>query len=148
MPIQAGKTVVNQILTQPNWDMRQLLAAAAQRVAAMTGGPNLVQGTPFGLPACGTTYGAGPGWCSQEMAAWGLSLLFAEYLAGLLAEKVEDGHCQTHRKPPDFEPCPEMAKEHKRMLGDFRKALEELAQEIAVLESGLKVPQPLPTPRP
>jgi len=59
-----------------------------------------------------------------------LVLLFAEYLAGLLAQKAAEGHCQQ----PGHPPCAAMAKGHMTMLRRFKKDLQKLIDEICEAE--------------
>jgi len=76
----------------------------------------------------------------HEIQMWHLALLQAEYVAGLLVQKVEDGHCYHHK------PCDETAKLHLTMLRDYKKALEELTgdiqKEIDRVEAKWKTPAP------
>jgi hypothetical protein len=80
----------------------------------------------------------GPG--NLELDTWFLTLYFAEYTAGLLAEKAKVGHCNAHRLAPAFTPCPKMVQEHLGMLGAFKAALAELVGQIDALEQQLKPP--------
>ncbi len=142
MPIEQGKKEINDVLTQPNWDFGRLLWAARNRATQeFKLGPPLPPNAAFGLNACQTHYGITTAGLSQELAAWILSIMLAEYTAGLLAEKVEDGHCQLHRVKPDFKPCLDMANEHMRMLRLFKERLRDLVKEIEKLEQGTQVPQ-------
>jgi hypothetical protein len=140
LPIPHGLQTVNDILTKPNWDFGQLVEAARTRARATFATLATMPGKAFGVPNCATSYGAG----NHEVDAWLLCILIGEYVAGLLAQKAVEGHCQQHRKMPDFTPCPEMAKEHLRMLGGFRDSLSTLVREIEDLEKQTlaKLPQP------
>jgi hypothetical protein len=143
MPILEGLKAINEILIQPNWDIDQLILAARDRAMQLGTGAGLPAGAAFGLNACQTWYGVNAqGVPNQEIASWFLSILLAEYTAGLLAQKVEEGHCREHRKKPDFKPCIDMAKEHLRMLGLFKEDLKKLVQEVEELERRTQLPQP------
>jgi len=149
MPIAQGLQAVDAVLSSPNWDINRLLMAARDRAQLLGTGSGLPSGYAFGLNNCGTYYGVTNRGTSQELYLWCLSLLLAEYTAGLLARKAAEGHCQQHRKAPDFNPCPDMAKEHMRMLGAFKEALRALIDEIEQLEQQTPLPQPpaaVPTP--
>ena len=144
MPIQQGMSAVDAILTSPNWDIQRLILAARERAQQMGTGPGLSPGNTFGLNSCGTWYGTYPQGSSHELISWCLSLLLAEYTAGLLAQKAREGHCQIHRTEPALIPCHIMAPEHMRMLGVFKDALKSLVAEIEQLEQQTPVPQPQP----
>jgi hypothetical protein len=133
---------VDAVLSSPNWDINRLLLAARDRAQQLGTAAGLPQGCAFGLNSCGTYYGVTSQGASQELLSWCLSLLLAEYTAGLLAHKAEEGHCQQHRKAPDFKPCPYMAREHMRMLSVFKDALRKLVDEIDQLEQQTHLPQP------
>jgi hypothetical protein len=146
MTIQAGKKVVNDILTQPHWDIGALLLAASERAVNNFG---LTPGKyAFEVAACDTQYGFAPsGMVHHELQTWFLAILLAEYTAGILAQKAEEGHCQKHRIPPDLKGCPVMAVEHRRMLLAFRDSLQQIVDDISTLEGGLQLPPPAVSPK-
>lgn len=149
MPIAQGLQAVDAVLSSPNWDINRLILAARDRAQQLGTGAGLPQGYAFGLNSCGTFYGATADGTSQELLSWCLSLLLAEYTAGLLARKAEQGHCLQHRKAPDFKPCPDMVQEHMRMLSAFKEALRTLIKEIEQLEQQTPLPQsPAAAPSP
>src|SRR4051794_1213388 len=45
--------------------------------------------------SCAVEYGEG----HHEILIWHVALMFAEYVAGMLALKGEHGHCRSHPKP-------------------------------------------------
>jgi hypothetical protein len=67
------------------------------------------------------------------MEIWHISLMLAEYLADLLGRKMKEGHCNAK----DHAPCATMRAEHLRMLRQYRKALEELLDDVKALEATL-----------
>jgi len=140
MPIPDGTKAVDDVLTQANWDINQLIAAARDRILTMGTGAELPDGAVFGLNNCETWYGVNnQGIPNQELVTWCLGVLLIEHTAGLLAQKVEDGHCRKHRLKPDYKPCPDMAREHLRMLGSLKLAVKVLYDEIEALERNTKV---------
>jgi hypothetical protein len=138
MPIEEGKKTVNAILTAPRIDkcIVELILTARERAKLLPQKAGLLPGKAFGVPGCGTEYGAG----NLELDTWFLALYFAEYTAGLLADKAREGHCNTHRTALAFNPCPKMAAEHLAMLGAFRAALQDLVNQIDTIEQKLKPP--------
>jgi hypothetical protein len=118
MAIGDGLNAIDAVIKNPIWDMQRLWAAAADRATQeLTPKAGLPPGCAFGIDnPCQTYYGATPTGTSAEIVAWYLSILFAEYTAGMLAQKVSEGHCNTHRVAPNFDPCPDMSAEHMQML--------------------------------
>lgn len=89
-------------------------------------------------PECRTGYDSH----KPELQMWFFGLMLCEYVAGLLAAKVQVGHCQEHRKQPDLTPCPKTRPMHIDMLRAFRNDLEVLVGEIDAKLGGLsKLPQ-------
>ncbi len=80
-------------------------------------------GLHFKQAGCTAEYRAG----NQEIDAWELAIMMAEYTAHLLAKKAENGHCGKAK-------CPM----HVTMLGEFRESLEKLVAEIKAREVSLK----------
>jgi hypothetical protein len=142
MAINEGMRVIDAVLNKHGWDMDKLREAARARILAMPGAPGLPTGIPFGLAPCATCYGANAAETSNEMLAWCLGLMLAEWLAGLLVQKVEEGHCRQHRVAPRFDPCPTMAAEHKRMLEKFAEAVRSLEKDIDSKVASLRMPVP------
>jgi hypothetical protein len=79
-------------------------------------------GRIYTFPRCAS--GIGYGVQNQEIAAWEMSILLAEYAAGLIALKAAEGHCTTNA------PCKESSAEHLEMLEDVRTALAGLVAEV------------------
>jgi hypothetical protein len=75
-----------------------------------------------------------PNQWSHLIVPWQLSLLLAEYTAGMLAQKAAEGHCQT----PAHVPCSEMTKGHMKMLSKFKKELQRLVNEICEVEEEVR----------
>jgi len=65
----------------------------------------------------------------HEISIWHISLMFAEYVAGMLAQKAEDGHCRNHKKP-----CALTRELHLRALARFKADLLALVKEIEDIE--------------
>jgi hypothetical protein len=139
MAIPEGKKVAaaafDKFYEAPNFDwgtsLPELLAVARTRAAARANASGII----YDFKKCGSGIGYGVG--SQEISAWEMSLLLAEYAAGTLAQKAAEGHCATNA------PCHESSAEHLEMLEDFRKQLHGLVDEIAdliVRIKGLKAP--------
>jgi hypothetical protein len=61
----------------------------------------------------------------HEILMWHISLMFAEYVAGMLELKAKDGHCRSHPKP-----CALTRELHLKMLRRFKADLEALICEI------------------
>jgi hypothetical protein len=136
MPIEDGKNAVNALLTAPRIDKSivELILTARERAKLLPQKAGLPAGKAFGIPGCGTEYGPG----NLELDTWFLALYFAEYTAGLLADKAKVGHCNAHRLAPAYTPCPKMAQEHLEMLGTFKAALADLVSQIDTVEKQLK----------
>src|SRR5262249_51864677 len=77
-------------------------------------------------PACGTGYDSH----RSEIQMWLFARMLSEYVAGILAKKVEEGHCNEHRKEPDLTPCPKTRPMHLDMLRAFRNDLASLVSQI------------------
>jgi len=126
MAIPEGKKLAaaafNKFYVAPNFDwgksLPELLAVARTRAAAKANASGII----YDFKKCGSGIGYGVG--SQEISAWEMSLLLAEYAAGTLAQKAAEGHCATNA------PCHESSAEHLEMLEDFRKQLHDLVGEI------------------
>jgi hypothetical protein len=146
MSVPDGLSVVDAILKAPIWDMGRLMDAAAERASQelpqKAGEP---KGVAFGIDnPCKTGYGSTQQAASQEVIAWFLGILFAEYTAGILELKVTEGHCKVHRIAPDFNKCPKMQKEHFRMLEAFRDRVKQLLTDVdgAVSRAKKHLPDP------
>jgi hypothetical protein len=85
------------------------------------------RGQSFAAPApCKAAYDSH----KPELQMWFFGLMLCEYVAGLLTRKVEEGHCNEHRKKPDLTPCPKTRETHLDMLKAFRADLGALVSEI------------------
>jgi hypothetical protein len=85
------------------------------------------RGQKFAAPApCRVQYDSH----KPELQMWFFGIMLCEYVAGLLAKKVEEGHCNEHRKQPDLKPCPKTRPAHLNMLKAFRADLAALVSEI------------------
>ncbi len=103
MSIGEGLNAIDEVVKYPVWDMRRLMSAAIERAnRELTPPAGFAPGIFFGLAPCQTFYGTQGEKISNEMLSWFLGIMFAEYTAGILAEKVRDGHCNAHRKEPDL----------------------------------------------
>jgi hypothetical protein len=65
-----------------------------------------------------------------ELQMWFFGIMLSEYVAGLLASKIEEGHCNKHRKEPMLTPCPKTRGTHLEMLRSFRADLAALVSEV------------------
>lgn len=81
------------------------------------------------------------GMVSNELQEWFAGLMLIEHIAGLLKQKIEQGHCQLHRKSSGLNPCLEMPQEHMKMLYVVKASVLELANEIETMIKNVKVPQ-------
>jgi hypothetical protein len=77
-------------------------------------------------PDCRTDYDTH----KPEIQMWYFGLMICEYVAGLFAQKVEEGHCNQHRKEPDLTECPKTRPTHLNMLRAFRCNLATLVSQI------------------
>jgi hypothetical protein len=77
-------------------------------------------------PECRTGYDSH----KPELQMWFFGLMLCEYVAGLLAQKVQEGHCQEHRVQPDLNPCLKTRPMHLDMLKAFRADLASLVNEV------------------
>jgi hypothetical protein len=75
---------------------------------------------------CGTGYNSH----NPELQMWFFGIMLCEYVAGLLADKTEKGHCNQHRKKPELTPCQKTRRMHLDMLKVFRADLSALVEEI------------------
>lgn len=66
----------------------------------------------------------------HEIHMWFFGLMLCEYVAGIIEQKVRDGHCGKHRNQPDLLPCSTMRKKHHEMLQAFKNDLKKLVEEI------------------
>jgi hypothetical protein len=149
MAIPDGLKAVNEVITASNWDMNRLIQKAAEIANQELGpAPGYPPGTFFGLHACRTDYGLSNRGLNNEMISWYLSIILAEYTAGILGEKVREGHCNAHRLAPTYQPCPDMQAEHMKMLEVFRGRVKQLLADVegAVSQARqhLTVPKPVP----
>jgi hypothetical protein len=81
-------------------------------------------GLNFRQAGCTAEYQAG----NQEIDAWELAIMMAEYTAHLLAKKAENGHGDKKKPSPM----------HVKMLSEFRASLENLVDQIKAREVSLK----------
>jgi len=129
MSIPEGKklagTAFDKFYATPTFDwaksLPELLAIAEARARAKANSGDVI----YDFKDCGSgmLYGVG----SQEITAWEMSVLLAEYTAGVLAQKAAEGHC------PKEAPCAKASKEFLRMLEDYRGRLNGLVAEIDAL---------------
>jgi hypothetical protein len=77
-------------------------------------------------PGCGTTYDSH----KSEIQMWLFARMLSEYVAGLLLQKADEGHCQNHRQPPDYRPCQDTKPMHFEMARRFRDDLSDLVRQI------------------
>jgi hypothetical protein len=85
------------------------------------------RGQRFAAPApCRAEYDSH----KPELQMWFFGIMLCEYVAGLLAKKVKEGHCNEHRKEPDLQPCLKTRPAHLDMLKAFRADLAALVSEI------------------
>ncbi len=144
MPINDGLNAADPILHAPVWDMGRLMNEAAVRASQeLQTKAGLPQGYAFGIETpCNTKYGVTQTEVNNEILSWFLGILLAEYTAGILAKKVTEGHCNHHRKPPNYEPCVDMANEHLEMLKAFRERIAKLLAEVDTLIGQTTIPTP------
>src|SRR5205807_9766054 len=100
MTIEEGLKLVDGIIMRPRPEqaLPELIDAARDRAKA--------QATRYRWDACKTGYS--PEDKNHEIDVWQLCLMYGEYLAGLLALKAAEGHCQTKMHFP----CQTMANAH------------------------------------
>ncbi len=83
--------------------------------------------TVFREPDCSLEYSVSR--ASNELAFWQVSLMFVEYVAGMLADKAgKDCHNPLHSRP-----CEQSRELHFQMLRRFLEDLEKLSNEIRLL---------------
>jgi hypothetical protein len=68
----------------------------------------------------------------HEIRMWYVGLMFAEYVAGLIADKAKIGHC--HAKKKINRHCSMGRALHLKMLARFKQDLAEVIQQITELE--------------
>ena len=114
LPLQEGKDLVDKAI--PNFvpDLERLLPEAKRRA--------LDRGTAY--RACAAAHRVEYAELHHEIQMWHFTLMFIEYVAGLLVQKAENNHCYIHR------PCPETKKLHLDMARDFKKAIEDLLRDV------------------
>jgi hypothetical protein len=78
---------------------------------------------------------------------WLFARMLGEYVAGLLLQKADEGHCQNHRKPPDYRPCADTKPMHLEMARWFRDDLSDLVRQIDARLDALEEVRPLPPTR-
>ncbi len=123
MSIQEGKKIAaaafNKHYKDPEFDwgksLPDLLAAVKARALKKV---KHTRGTIYDFKGCGSGIGYGPE--SQEITAWEMSILLAEYAAGTIAQKAAEGHC------PKEAPCSKSSMEHLQMLSDFKLELQDI----------------------
>jgi len=137
MPIDEGWNLVNDALHKTgkmkyeDFPLNDLLQPAIQRASE--------EGIDFSDPTGEFNYSpvttgpTGDVYCCAEIAIWQISLMFVEYLAGMLREKAEK-HCydkemnQSHGRP-----CPNSKKVHLEMLKRYADDLEKLLNQIRAI---------------
>jgi hypothetical protein len=128
MAIRDGKRAVNSIRARLDELHREIVDQARTRARA--------HGTRFAFPECEMGYDPddprSPDLWGREMVFWQLSLLLGEYMAGLLAQKAAEGHCNKHR------PCPKMAKNHMDMLDALKADLQGLVRQIDEVQEEIR----------
>src|SRR5207249_4380083 len=114
----------------PRFDWGKALPELIDAIRARARAKGDAGGIIYGFPDCasGIRYGAG----SQEIDAWEMSVLLAEYAAGMLAQKAAEGHC------PKEAPCSKSSKEHLQMLEDFKLCVQELVRQVDDLSGKIK----------
>lgn len=80
----------------------------------------------FQQPNCQVGYAVTDKGASNELVFWEVSLMFVEYVAGMLADKAGK-HCRNGLHP---KPCAESAELHYEMLRKYIDDLERLTNEI------------------
>jgi hypothetical protein len=126
MSIEDGMKQVDKILMKPRPEhaLSELVDAARQKAKK--------DAVRYRWDACETGYS--PETPNHEIDVWNLSLMYAQYLAGLLALKAAEGHCQTMSHLP----CKTMANAHMYMFNAFKSSLESLVKEMSELEQRVK----------
>jgi hypothetical protein len=131
MSIADGLEAVNDVVTASNWDMKRLIGKASTRANQELRSPaGISSGHFFGRVDCQTWYRATDQGMSSELIAWFVGILLSECAAGILAQKVVEGHCNAHRLPPTHKKCPEMQQEHMKMPEAFRDRVKQLLADV------------------
>ena len=120
MSIQDDMKIVDKIMMRPRPE--QSLPELFEQARGMA----LANNTRYGWSKCGTQYTED----NHEILVWQLTLMCSRYLAGLLALKAAEGHCQTQSHVP----CNEMANAHLYLFGEYKKALQQVVSEMEQLE--------------
>jgi hypothetical protein len=125
MPIDEGWRVVKEALDKiynptdgfvyPE-PLKSVVPIASERAREMV----------FQQLACQVGYAVTPREQSNELVFWHLSLMFVEYVAGMLSDKAGK-HCRNGLHP---KPCPESEELHHQMLRRLIDDLERLTNEI------------------
>jgi hypothetical protein len=128
MPVQEGWNIVKAALDKiynPSTGfvypepLKSIMPHADERAKRMA----------FGQPDCGLDYRVSDTQASNEVAIWQVSLMFVEYVAGMLADKAgKDCHNPLHAKP-----CDRSRVLHFEMLRRYLEDLEKLGNEIRLL---------------
>jgi hypothetical protein len=126
MSIEQGMKLVDSIIMRPRPEQALPELIDAAREMAKT------DNIRYRWDVCKTEYS--PEGKNHEIDVWNLSLMYAQYLAGLLALKAAEGHCQTKAHIP----CKEMANSHMYMFNAFKSSLEALVKEMGELEQRVK----------
>jgi hypothetical protein len=128
MPIKEGLQLVGSAFTPFYHDPYFILPAPIKTLEPDASRRAMQGGTVFTdrQASCGVVYTEG----HHEILIWHISLMFAEYVAGMLAKKAEDGHCRNHKKPCDL-----TRNLHLKMLARFKADLLALVKEIEDIET-------------
>jgi hypothetical protein len=128
MPVQEGWKIVKEALEKiynsstgfvyPE-PIKSILPHAVERAKDIA----------FREGACSLGYNGSSPKPPNELAIWQLSLMFVEYVAGMLADKAgKDCYNPLHSKP-----CERSCELHFQMLRRFLEDLEKLSSEIRLL---------------
>jgi hypothetical protein len=128
MPIKEGLQLVGSAFTPFSHDPNFIFPAPLKTLEPDALRRATQTGTVFMDRAASCQVGYQEG--HHEISIWHIGLMFAEYLAGMLAKKAEDGHCRSHKKP-----CALTRELHLRMLARFKADLLALVKEIEDIET-------------
>jgi hypothetical protein len=141
MPIPDGERVVNDLLTDTGTkaaDEAKVLTLAALKafrpeVQARTQDPAAVFYDC--VNTCGNSQGHTTGYDAtcHEIRMWHSGLMFAESVAGLIADKARIGHCHADGKTNPH--CSMGRTLHLKILARFKHDLRSLIKEIEELEN-------------
>ncbi|MBI1917022.1 MAG: hypothetical protein HYS12_20120 [Planctomycetes bacterium] len=128
MPVQEGWNIVKAALDKI-YNSSEGFVYPEPLKSIMRHADERAKRTVFREPGCSLEYSVSDAKASNELAFWQVSLMFVEYVAGMLADKAgKDCHNPLHSKP-----CEQSRELHLQMLRAFFDDLEKLSNEMRLL---------------